>query len=327
MASLRHKHMRHKFKIFTGSLILFYILTSCQDHSKHNNKNASKETKDAATIKALVTDWNKANTTKDVAEFHNLYRDTVLYYGTLMDKSECIENKQSFFKKNPDFHQQIQGDVKLDFTTDTEVQCRFYKRVTIQQKTTDYPAYLVFRKVGKTWKITTEGDRITDKNLSKTKPLKVNIPDNATKGDFNGDGVPEYMWLVKPDIDADGMDCVGNCTSYIMFSDPNIPSITIENCIGGIPENEGDLNKNGSDEIGLLPAWFTSCWKSYHVWTLNNDKWTDAVKPFSTHCNQWEAGVKPIEIDSNKVGHVIIRYSEFDGDDILTKSKSVPIAK
>ena len=173
------------------------------------------------------------------------------------------------------------------------------------------------------WKIVVENDKITDRNLAKRKGIK--IPEDAVKGDFNGDGILDYAWLVAPKIDNDGMDCVGNCISYIKFSDPTIPMIKVNDCIGGIPDNLGDLNKDGTDEIGLLPWWFTSCWGSYYVWTLKNNKWRYAVEPFSTHCNQWDEGVTPIEIDLSKNGFVLIRYSELTDEDIVTKTKSVPL--
>jgi hypothetical protein len=160
------------------------------------------------------------------------------------------------------------------------------------------------------------------KNLAKGNETKV--PKDAVKGDFNGDGVPDYAWLVPPK-DSECSDCSGNCTSYIKFSDNTIPSIKIENCIDGAPTNLRDLNKNKTDEIGLLPGWCTSCWSAYYVYTLKNNKWIFAVDPFSTHCNQWEEGVKPIEIDLKKNGHVLIRYSALTEEDIVTKTKSVPI--
>jgi len=149
----------------------------------------------------------------------------------------------------------------------------------------------------------------------------------AVIGDYNGDGKIDSMWLIPPKIAANDQDCMGDCISYIKFSDPNIPSIKVENCIGGIPTNLGDLNQNGTDEVGLLPEWFSSYWCAYHVWTYINGKWVHAVSPFSTHTNQWDKGVKPIEVDKNKAGHVIIRYSEFSGEEIVTKTKSVKIKK
>jgi hypothetical protein len=60
---------------------------------------------------------------------------------------------------------------------------------------------------------------------------------------------------------------------------------------------------------------------------LENGAWIKAVEPFSTHCNQWQDGIKPIEIDKKKQGNVIIRYSDHTGERIVTKSKSIKIAK
>ena len=179
------------------------------------------------------------------------------------------------------------------------------------------------------WKIITEGDLVTDKNIAKAKSLHSKIPKNAIKGDFNGDGVEEYMWVIKPKINEDNMDCIGDCVSYIQFSDPIIPSIEIENCIGGVPANEGDLNKNGGDEIGILPEWFSSCWKMYHVWTFRKGKWINTVEPFSVFCDLFEQKRKLIEIDQKKEGNVIIWYSGHTRNhtEIITKSRSVPIAR
>jgi hypothetical protein len=259
--------------------------------------------------------------------FSKLYDNTVLFYGSQKEKNVCIESKLTYFKKHPDFFQQIYGDIQIDNLSDQEVKCSFVKRITVNHSTSDYPSYLIFKKNDNEWKIVTESDLLTDENISKSKTAQNDVPKDAIKGDFNGDGVLDYMWLVAPKIDNDGMDCVGDCTSYIKFSDSNIPYIKISNCIGGIPVNEGDLNKNGTDEIGLLPGWFTSCWRSYNVWTILNGKWEYAVEPFSTHCNQWDEGVKPIEIDLNRDGYVIIRYSELTDVDIITKSKSVRVLK
>ena len=153
-----------------------------------------------------------------------------------------------------------------------------------------------------------------------------NIPSDAVSGDFNGDGGPDYMWLQEPEIDASGEGCLGDCISYIKFSDPLIPEIEVPNSIGGTPSNLGDLNGDGTDEIGLKPEWFSSCWRDYFVWTFKNASWSYAVDPFSTHCNQWDEGIRPIEIDPSRSGNVIIRYSEQDDDlNIVTRSKSISI--
>ncbi len=300
------------------------MLNSCNNNSG-NTRNES--TSDIAEFKQLVADWNKAHSSKDVGVFSNLFENSILFYGAQKDKNTCIESKLSFFRKYPDFYQQIFGDVQVEQINNNEVKCSFVKRVTVNQSTNDYPSYLIFKKSADSWKIVTEGDLVTDKNLAMKSQDKITIPKDAVKGDFNGDGKLDYMWLQTPKIKTDQVDCVGECTSYIKFSDPTIPSIEVTSCIGGVPSNSGDLNKNGTDEIGLSPGWFTSCWRSYHVWTFKNGTWISAIEPFSTHCNQWDEGIKPIEIDVNNEGYVIIRFSENTGEYIVTKSKSIKIAK
>ncbi|EHQ30705.1 hypothetical protein [Mucilaginibacter paludis] len=159
------------------------------------------------------------------------------------------------------------------------------------------------------------------KNAETSKPP---VP-KVIQGDFNGDGKPEIVRLVKPKLNKEGTDCVGGCVSYLRFSDTTIADIKVNNCIDGTPDNLGDLNGDGKDEIGLLPEWFTSCWRSYLVYTYKNDKWIYAVPPITTHCNQWEAHIKPIEKDSLNKGYVVIRYSESENNEIVNKSKIIAI--
>ena len=167
----------------------------------------------------------------------------------------------------------------------------------------------------------------TTQNLKLTELGMDDMVTDSIPGDYNGDGKMEYMWLEPPKVDKTEMDCTGDCTSYIRFSDPKIPSIEVKNCISGVPKNEGDLNHNKTDEVGLLPGLFTSCWSDYHVWTLIKGEWVNAVKPFPTHCNQWDADVKPIEIDPKHKGFVIISFSTNNGTDILTETKSEEIVR
>ena len=171
--------------------------------------------------------------------------------------------------------------------------------------------------------ITSFGNNQSDTNSAK----KGILPKDAVEGDFNGDHKIDYMWLETPKLNEEEMDCIGECISYIRFSDATIPSIKVDDCISGSLSNLGDLNENGTDEIGLLPGWFTSCWRAYFVWTLKYRNWIKLVEPFSTHCNQWNENINPIEIDRNHKGNVIIRYSEHTGEDIITKSKSIQMAK
>jgi hypothetical protein len=298
--------------------------SSCCTGDKEKSKEQDSARKSELTN--LVYSWNNAHVSKNIGEFLNLYNGVVKYYGTDLDRNSCIVNKMEFFKKNPDYSQQVSGEIQIEFLNDNEVKCSFLKKVTLRGRNLEFPSYLVFKEVEGKWLIVQESDLVTDGNLSRNKTSE-NIPNDAVSGDFNGDGKAEFMWLVTPKLIENDMSCEGNCTSVIQFSDNNIPSIKVEDCIDGLPVNEGDLNNNGTDEIGLLPGWFTSCWHSYLVWTIKNGSWVYAVDPISTHCNQWDEGVDAIEKDRKKEGYVIVRYSEITDADFVVLSKSVRIIR
>lgn len=273
---------------------------------------------------ALVQQWNNAHSSTNTDSFESLFDTTVLFYGKQESKAGCMTRKIALLKKYPDFKQTV-NNIIIEKQTDGTVKCSFLKTVQYNGKSENYPSYLVFKNYASGWKIIAESDLITDKNRVKKQITAFKIPEDAVKGDYNGDGKAEYMWLEAPQLNDTEMDCVGSCTAYIRFSDTTIPAISIQDCIGGFPTNKGDLNGNKTDEIGLLPEWFTSCWRSYYVWTLKDGKWIYAVKPFSTHCTQWENDVIPIEIDKNKKGNVIIRYSQISDTDIIIKTASLKV--
>jgi len=314
-------------KVLSVALVFIFLgSTACSDNKTKQEKAIAKKMEQEGTnslkdktFTDLVEAWSQAHSLDNINQFNQLFDNTVLFYGSELSRNECLFKKRSLLDKHHDFKQIIVSDIEVKKYESEQYLCFFIKRVTIGVKTTDYPSYLMFRKYENDWKIVVESDEVTDRNLAKR------IPKNAIKGDFNGDEILEYAWLVPPKINYEDMDCVGECNSYIKFSDPKIPAIKIENCIGGSPNNLGDLNKDGADEIGLLPGWFTSCWRPYYVWTLKNSQWIYAVEPIITHCDQWDEGVIPIEIDLNKNGFVLIRFSESTDDGLVTKAKSVPI--
>jgi hypothetical protein len=299
--------------------ICFLFMISCNSRNKNNSKSTTGDKED---FNKVVSDWNNAHSLKNIGVFTNLYDTSILYYGIQKDKNTCIESKLALFKKYPDYNQQIFGNIQQEKINGTGIKCSFMKRVTINHQTKDYPSYLIFLKKQDRWKIVTEGDLVTDENLAKAKEM--NIKTDTIKGDFNGDGMLDYAWVV-PATDPECQDCKDNYTSYIKFSDIHFPSIKVKDCIGGTLTNLGDLNKNGTDEIGFLPWKYAGCWSAYNVYTLETNQWVFAVEPFPTHCDQWEDGANPIGIDSNKAGNVIISYSELVDSDIVVKTKSVPI--
>lgn len=313
-------------------VIIYFALTKTNSKIKPNVYLQSSEGNYSNDFKKLTMEWNIAHSTKDVATFSKLFSNSVILYGKELDKNTCIEEKLLHFKKYPDFSQQIIGDVRVERINESQIKCNFLKQVTKNQEIKNYPSYLIFGQSDSIWQIQVEGDLITDMNLTKNKERGENIANNIVLGDFDGDGKQEYATLItpkfpQPQTENNLGECVGDCNCVIKFSNEKIPTIKIESCISGNPVNEGDLNEDGADEIGILPGWWTSCWKGYDVYTLKNGNWKFLVKPISTHCIQWEKGVDAIEKDLSIKGNVIIRYSKFTGTDIVTKVKSIPIER
>lgn len=308
-----------KKELTTLYIASLFALFSCSSEKNNTSKVSNSDT----IISEVVENWNSVHNPENISKIETLYAENVDYYGSAYSKKECVESKIKFIAKNPEYYQQIVGQIDkvYDPLDSNQVTCKFIKRVVFKGKTTDYPSYLVLQKTIEQWKIIQESDLVTDKNLSKKSNSKV--PKDAVKGDFDGDGKTEYAWLIPPNMSADDNSCVGACTGYIVFSNKRLNRITVNDCIGGSPDNLGDLNQDGKDEIGILPSWFTSCWRGYYVWSFGKNGWYQPVEPITTHCDQWDQGIRPIETDWQDAKNVIIRYSEHTGEEIIVKSKTV----
>jgi hypothetical protein len=298
-------------------------MSSCGGGGNHSA--GKRDPSNAPSPKEFTYLWNELNNTKQADSLKAMYGDSVLFYGVRRSRMECVAIKKKFFSQHPDFSQHIERYMNDEKEGPHTVRCFFIKKASLNGKEQNYSSYLVLKSTQGGWQITTEGDLTTDMNikvLSKTD--KDSIPQDAVQGDFDGDGSPEWAWVVSPFIDSTGIGCDNDCDCFIKFSKPGMPYIKIASCIGGTPVNHGDLNGDGGDEIGLLPSWFTSCWRSYLVYTLRKGKWIYAVDPITTHCNQWEEGLAPIKKDLQRKGFATITYSAFDSD-IHVYTKSVPL--
>ena len=120
-------------------------------------------------IEGVIYKWNKAHNFNDKELFTSIFADTVLFYQTALIKEKCLNKKELLLKKYPDFEQEINGKISFEELNKDEVKCSFVKTVKIGDKTTNYPSYLILIRKNTSWKITVEGDLITDQNLAKLK--------------------------------------------------------------------------------------------------------------------------------------------------------------
>ena len=133
---------------------------------------------------------------------------------------------------------------------------------------------------------------------------------DTLNGDFNGDGVSESAWFVESRIACDTSTTEEHCKGTILFSDKKIKLLEIEWCPWAAFKNEGDLNDDGKDEIGVKCNWSTSACSGYDVFTYTNEEWIDAIDGCcGTSGSLRESGLVLVEKDPDRKGYVIIRRS------------------
>ncbi|HEU5074461.1 MAG TPA: hypothetical protein VFU02_09815 [Polyangiaceae bacterium] len=225
-------------------------------------------------------------------------------------------------QKHPDFEQTLVGEVEVSAPTQSTARASFIKAVTMSGKTEQYRSYLELVQSPAGWRIIAESDEVTDAVLDRHA-----VNDGTVRGDWDGDGDLETLRLVPPKFphpDAPDLawgECDGPCNCTLVLAEHD--TLTIENCIGGRPINEGNLDDRPGDEVGLLPHWWTSCWQSYFVFGLRGRTWKPIVDPVLTHCRQWEDGVDVIEKDPAHPAHVILRGTRMEDHGRTTRSVRV----
>lgn len=269
-------------------------------------------------LNGLAVQWNDATNQEDNLEkLRQLYASKITYYRNFKDANFVINEKRKFFKKYPWYEQTIKN-VKVSKIATNLYNVSFDKYVQLDsaKETKIYPSYLVVKVIGNRARIVEEGDNITDYNIKykRTNSLLEHY------GDFNGDGKKESMYIVEPKLNED-MDCIGECTCYIRFSDKNIPSIKIENCMVVGARNIGDLNNNGTDEIGYIPALEMGTWHSYNVMGISHNKWIYVVDSFIVWEDHLDRGMVPILKAQN--GYVYTNESV----EYIIKKKLVKVRK
>ncbi|WP_290698695.1 hypothetical protein [Lacinutrix sp.] len=125
-------------------------------------------------MKDLVVKWNDANSSKDIEILSEMYDDSVLYYTVNKSKNNCIQDKLEFYNKHPDFLQEIVGEIETKKTNKNEYKCNFQKRVKYNNKSEVFDSYINFKKINNKWRIITEGDLTTDKNVMASTAMKKN---------------------------------------------------------------------------------------------------------------------------------------------------------
>jgi hypothetical protein len=243
-------------------------------------------TSESPKIKSLIDKWNKANNDKNISLLKEVYAEEVNYYTNKTSKAYCIEDQTKFFKKNPDSYQSIHGDVQYESINSNEIKASFVKRVTIKNKTKDYPSYLIFKRIKNDYKISAEGEigNIAQNNSAIEKSER-ELPEpkgEIIEGDFDGDGRKEQIaeYLIDPkskkivDIKEwadNGLDGI----SQLRCSNNAIRNYEIEGRSIGLLYfgNKGDLNGDGADDIFFVKDQMQSRIHGANILSYKNGKW------------------------------------------------------
>ena len=141
-------------------------------------------------------------------------------------------------------------------------------------------------------------------------------------GNFTGKGI-DILYVEKV-VEDFGLLSIGHgCRYYIASPNKNIPKIEIYGTNFAPPKlvNEGDLDGNGTCEVGYLDTWDCSQWRYYSIFTLRNGEWRNLIDgDYLNTCGMFrQSGFEVAEPGLAK-GTVLVHYFNWDlweaGEDV-----------
>ena len=145
---------------------------------------------------------------------------------------------------------------------------------------------------------------------------------DTIQGDFNGDGKIEYAYSESNPSEYYCLDEVDDGKpNNITFSNPTIPAIETEFQIERLT-NEGDLNRDGTDEIGFNERAVSRICR-YTVYSLSRtNQWKKLLRLDYDALNPPSDVVRP---HPTKKGHVIVQTVEWNDGEGIPIEKLVKI--
>ena len=94
-------------------------------------------------------------------------------------------------------------------------------------------------------------------------------------GNFTGKGI-DTLYVRYDETKEDGE----RWQFYAESNNRSIPRFNMSGCISISPKlvNEGDLDGNGTCEVGYLHTWVSSQWRYYRIYTLVNGEWRNLIQ-------------------------------------------------
>lgn len=167
----------------------------------------------------------------------------------------------------------------------------------------------------------TDGTAVSTEDTETVAPERTTAnPEESVTGNFTGKEGTAIATLIHEGTDRDE-----DPPQYsITFNDPNIAALP-GGCCGTILVNEGDLNGDGQDELGMANAPLHGCSYNYQVYTYTGGKWKPYIEPFivPTACEGLDrsAAQKLVVKEGNTVYYMHTDANDENLKKIKTKAK------
>ena len=148
-------------------------------------------------------------------------------------------------------------------------------------------------------------------------------------GNFTGKGIDTlYVEMVEnPKYNVQNDDMVQIYKYYLSSNNNSIPKIELYGCDAAPPKlvKEGDLDRNGTCEVGYIHTWTMSQWRYYRIFTLVKNEWRYLVEGDYLDTPEWfrHSGVEVAE-SGKKKGTVLIHHY-YEGYDEVKEERIVEI--
>ena len=148
-------------------------------------------------------------------------------------------------------------------------------------------------------------------------------------GNFTGKGIDTlYVEMVEnPKYNVQNDDMEQMYKYYLSSNNKSIPRIELYGCDAAPPKlvKEGDLDRNGTCEVGYIHTWTMSQWRYYRIFTLVKNEWRYLVEGDYLDTPEWfrHSGVEVAE-PGKKKGTVLIHHY-YEGYDEVKEERIVEI--
>ena len=137
---------------------------------------------------------------------------------------------------------------------------------------------------------------------TKNRTTIAKIPSDAIKGDFDGDGKQEYVWI-EAKHDYDGLP-IG--TVRLRSTNSKLNGLKWNDGANHDLINLGKLGSTSRDYLGAIGSGH-STWCSFETWCISGGQWKKAIDTFTVWLgDENERRV----IKSNRKGYVTILYND-----------------